>query len=472
METTVTYDEKSKEFVVNSPTTLSQKYWITNGAIHANYALVFGQTIVKGKNEGVNSFIVPIRDKKLQQMAGVEISDMGYKLGLNGVDNAALKFNNVRIPRVNMLNKYGDVNEKGEFTSDIKGIQQRFFKVTERLLSGRLCIASMTFGATKTMIYITIKYAQQRLAISENGKSETPIMEYQLQQNALIPLISRTLALNMLHNFSKTVFKNPKGYEHELLSICCIDKTLIGWHGGRGGAIMRERCGGQGFLSANKFGEAIAGAHAAMTAEGDNRVLMVKIVKDYITNITKGHTKLPEYQKEKVSCIKKLTQLDTLFNLLKMREAVLFEKLTDKMSNLKSAGKSNYDILMKYTSDEMQDLATSYGERIALRQSLEALEKLKEAKNKDVLSKHFKIFAIEIILENLSFFLFEEAIAVETAKQLREAYNELIRQAATEINNIVENLNVPVHALYTPIAGDYVKYNEKPYYGEVLNAKL
>jgi acyl-CoA oxidase len=50
METTVTYDDKTKQFIVNSPTTLSQKYWITNGAVHANYALVFGQTIVKGKN--------------------------------------------------------------------------------------------------------------------------------------------------------------------------------------------------------------------------------------------------------------------------------------------------------------------------------------------------------------------------------------------------------------------------------------
>jgi acyl-CoA oxidase len=50
METTVTYDDKKQEFIVNSPTTLSQKYWITNGAVHANYALVFGQTIVKGKN--------------------------------------------------------------------------------------------------------------------------------------------------------------------------------------------------------------------------------------------------------------------------------------------------------------------------------------------------------------------------------------------------------------------------------------
>ena len=41
METTATYDEKTKEFVINCPTTLSQKYWITNGACHANYAIVF-----------------------------------------------------------------------------------------------------------------------------------------------------------------------------------------------------------------------------------------------------------------------------------------------------------------------------------------------------------------------------------------------------------------------------------------------
>jgi acyl-CoA oxidase len=50
METTATYDSQTKEFIINSPTILSQKYWITNGAIHANMALVFAQTIVSGKN--------------------------------------------------------------------------------------------------------------------------------------------------------------------------------------------------------------------------------------------------------------------------------------------------------------------------------------------------------------------------------------------------------------------------------------
>jgi acyl-CoA oxidase len=42
METTLTYDENTQEFIVETPTTKSQKYWITNSVNHANYALVFG----------------------------------------------------------------------------------------------------------------------------------------------------------------------------------------------------------------------------------------------------------------------------------------------------------------------------------------------------------------------------------------------------------------------------------------------
>ena len=33
----------------------------------------------------------------------------------------------------------------------------------------------------------------------------------------------------------------------------------------------RERCGGQGYLSCNRFGAILGFSHAGMTAEGDNR---------------------------------------------------------------------------------------------------------------------------------------------------------------------------------------------------------
>lgn len=289
---------------------------------------------------------MPIRDKNLKPYPGVEINDMGIKMGLNGIDNGALKFHQVRVPRVNMMNKYSDVDETGTFTSDIKGIQQRFFKVTERLLSGRLCIASMMLGALKLVTYVAIKYSQQRKGVSPNGKSETPIFDYQLQKNALVPLVARMLGLNMLHNYAKTVFANPKGHEDDLLITCCVDKTLMGWHTERSVAIMRERTGGQGYLGANIFGEAMASAHAGITAEGDNRVLMIKVVKDLLSI----YMKRPDYfysgdsikltDKSQLSCLKTMT------DLFQMVEKFKLDRLLNRMAALKGEGKSNYQILM------------------------------------------------------------------------------------------------------------------------------
>lgn len=167
--------------MINSPTALSQKFWITNGACHANYAVVFAQTIVNGKNEGVNAFIVRIRDEKMRPCKGVMIEDMGVKIGLNGIDNGRLMFDHVRIPRTYMLNAFNDVNEQGKFISDIPKASARFFKVADRLLSGRLCIAAMSLSACKLAIYHAIRYSQQRMGVGRRGKSDMPIMAYQLQ---------------------------------------------------------------------------------------------------------------------------------------------------------------------------------------------------------------------------------------------------------------------------------------------------
>ena len=84
---------------------------------------------------------------------------MGIKFGVNGVDNAILRFTNVRIPRVNMLNKYCDVDAEGNFQSKIKKVNARFFAVTERLLSGRICIAALCLGGLRGCLYIAIKYS-------------------------------------------------------------------------------------------------------------------------------------------------------------------------------------------------------------------------------------------------------------------------------------------------------------------------
>lgn len=56
-------------------------------------------------------FIVPIRDTKTHApLPGISIGDIGPKLATNAKDNGYLKFDNVRIPRMNMLMKYSTVS--------------------------------------------------------------------------------------------------------------------------------------------------------------------------------------------------------------------------------------------------------------------------------------------------------------------------------------------------------------------------
>ena len=115
--------------------------------------------MVEGKNEGVFPYIVRIREDDMSPSPGVFIEDMGMKLGLNGIDNARLIFTQVKIPRENLLNKLADVTPEGVFKCDIKKPSNRFFKVADRLLSGRLCISAMSLAGTKGVLYHTIRYS-------------------------------------------------------------------------------------------------------------------------------------------------------------------------------------------------------------------------------------------------------------------------------------------------------------------------
>lgn len=107
IRTTATYDPSTKEFVIKTPEQVDMKFWIGATAQLANMTVCWAQMYVAGKCHGVHAFLVPIRNQDNHRvMPGITVGDCGPKVGLDGIDNGFMLFDNVRIPYDNLLDKF------------------------------------------------------------------------------------------------------------------------------------------------------------------------------------------------------------------------------------------------------------------------------------------------------------------------------------------------------------------------------
>ena len=114
LQTTATYDPHTEEWILNTPTLQSCKWWST-GMYSATHAAVYAQMILNGSNKGVHVYFVQLRGADLKPLPGIEIGDIGAKLGDNDTPIGYLRMRNVRIPRRHLMEARSHVTAQGKY---------------------------------------------------------------------------------------------------------------------------------------------------------------------------------------------------------------------------------------------------------------------------------------------------------------------------------------------------------------------
>ena len=156
IETIAVYDETTQMFDLHSPTLTSLKWWPGGLGHTATHAVVYANLIIKGRNKGVHAFMVALRNlDDHKPLEGIEVGDIGPKLGYNSMDNGFARFTHVKVPRENMLAGYAQVKEDGTYAKQ-NGAEKVAYGI---MLDVRCRIVSNSAYVLARALTIAIRYS-------------------------------------------------------------------------------------------------------------------------------------------------------------------------------------------------------------------------------------------------------------------------------------------------------------------------
>ncbi|MEP7093534.1 MAG: acyl-CoA dehydrogenase, partial [Flavobacterium sp.] len=466
-----TYNHGNQTFTIHTPNKNAQKEYIGNAAVHGQMATVFAKLIIDDHDYGVNAFVVPLRDTNGNTLNGITIGDCGHKMGLNGVDNGTISFNQVEIPKENMLDRFASVNDKGEFESPIPSDNRRFFTMLGTLVGGRIGIPRSALAAAKSGLTIAIRYSDQRRQFGPEGGSEVPILNYRMHQRRLLPHLAKTYAVHFALQYLTNRFLNKTESEmQEIEALAAGMKSYSTWSTRDILQECREAIGGKGYLSENRIDALKNDTEIYTTFEGDNTVLMQLVAKNRLSEFRKTFGEMGSlgiinyvYENAKTAIAEKnpiITRktddehlLDNQFHLQAFhhREKTILASAARRIKKLIDEGLEAYDAF-NVVQHQMIDVAQAYLERVVLEQFQEAIKSVEDVKSKEILIKLNQLYALSQIEKNKGWYLEDGYMEAVKTKAIRKMVNQLCWDIRPDAVSLVNAFAIPESCLAAPIA--------------------
>ena len=471
IKTTATYIHDEKALMIHTPGKNDNKEYIGN-ALDSKMASVFAQLIVNGKNRGVHAILVPLRDDKHQVLEGITVKDNGYKLGLNGVDNGKIWFNQVKVPVANLLDKYGRIDADGNYESEIKNPNKRFFTMLGTLVGGRICVAKGALAAAKMSLTIAIKHALQRRQFNDSLKvQEDLLLDYPTHQLRLIPKIATSYVYHVvlqkaMENYAQNTSDDKRKIETQVAGL----KACITWFATEAIQECREACGGKGYLLENRIADLKNDSDIFTTFEGDNTVLLQLAAKGVLSDFKSelnagGFVSVLKLLRSRFS--DKLATINPAYSN-KTDKAHLYNpkfhlhaldyrlrRLTDtaamRIRSYIKKGVPSYQAFLKVQT-HLLEVGKAYSEVLAVKWYYEFAATITDKKYSDLLYKIGALHGLTMIRKDATWFLEQGYLSSSKSKAIRQRVERLSTELRPHANSLVEGFGIPEDLLTAPIA--------------------
>jgi acyl-CoA oxidase len=311
LETTATFDADAEEFVINSPTLTSMKWWPT-GMYASTHGVVFAQLLVNGTNHGVFGFFMQFRDEHGDLLPGVEIGEIGPKMGGGETNIGYGRFDHVRVPRFNMFSKHAQVTPEGEFVAPPPKLSKFKYIGMMNIRVGMVGGAARAAGQGAT---IAIRYSCVRRQGFKSSKSDSAmasgencIMDYKMQQYRLFKALGASYLMTWTgRNIAEFLKKVVDGVEEggpeaeaaadqlpELHATCAGLKAFCTTWAASLVEDCRKCCGGQGFLRSSGIADLSTSYVSSVTAEGEAVILALQTARYLIKVVNEARLRPDE----------------------------------------------------------------------------------------------------------------------------------------------------------------------------------